>query len=50
MPDPALNVGDEMSGIALVPEPVERLGHDPELDDEVVRQIFRFDLTPLLPP
>ena len=36
MLDPALDVGNGASGIALIPSPVERLGDDAELDDEVV--------------
>ena len=34
--NPALDVGDGAPGVALVPGPVERLGGDAELDDEVV--------------
>ena len=30
--------------------PVEGLGHDPELDDEVAREVLRLDFAPLLPP
>ena len=35
VPNPALNVGDDASGVALVPGLVERLGGDAELDDEI---------------
>jgi hypothetical protein len=35
---------------ALVPTPIEGLGDDPELDDEVPGEILRFDLPALLPP
>ena len=48
--DAALDVRDLLPGISLVPEPVERLGHDPELDQEVVREVLRLRLAPFLPP
>ncbi len=50
MPDPQLDVLDRLSGRALIPEPVERLGGDPELDDEIVRKVLRLDLAALLAP
>jgi hypothetical protein len=37
--NPALDVFDDLSGRALVPEPIELLGGHPELDDEVIRVI-----------
>jgi hypothetical protein len=46
----ALNVGNDLSGIGLVPAPVQLFGHDPELDDEVTREVLRLGLTSLLPP
>ena len=39
-----------MAGVALVPAPVEVLGHGPELDDQVARQVLRLDLAALLAP
>jgi hypothetical protein len=39
-----------MAGIALVPAPIEVLGHGAELDDQVVREIFRFNLAAFLAP
>ena len=36
MPDPALDVGNGAPRVALVPSPVEGLGSDAELDDQVV--------------
>jgi hypothetical protein len=39
--DPALHRRDGPPGIALVPAPIEVLGGDTELDDEVAREIFR---------
>ena len=50
MPDAALDIGEDLAGIALVPAPVEVLGDDPELDDEVAGKVLRLDLAALLPP
>jgi hypothetical protein len=47
---PALNVRDGLPGIALVPLPIEVLGHEAELDDKVGRQVLRPDLAALLLP
>ena len=41
---------DDLPGVALVPKPIETLGHDTELDDKVAREVFRFSLAALLPP
>ena len=46
----ALDVGDFSPGIPLIPMPVERFGHTAELDDEILRQVFRRDLAALLLP
>src|SRR5437660_5733535 len=48
--DAARDVRDLVPGIALVPEPVERLGDEAELDQQVLREVRRLDLAPLLPP
>jgi hypothetical protein len=45
-----LHVGDDLPGIGLVPAPVQLLGHHPELDDEVAREVLRFGLAAFLPP
>ena len=37
-------------GIALVPGPVERLGGDAELDDEILAEILRLGLAALFLP
>ena len=50
MPDPALDVGDDLPGIGLVPAPVKVLGDRPELDDEVAREVLRLGLAALFPP
>ena len=46
----ALDAGQGLAGVALVPAPVEVLGDRPELNDEVVGEVFRFDLASLLAP
>jgi hypothetical protein len=46
--DPALDVLDGMPGRALVPAPIEGLGGYPELDDEVIRVVWRLRLTALI--
>ena len=45
-----LDVGDDLPGIGLVPAPVEVLGDDAELDDEVAGQVLRLDFAALFPP
>jgi hypothetical protein len=45
-----LNAFNGLPSIALVPMPVEVLGHQPELDDDVAGQVLRFGLAPLLAP
>jgi hypothetical protein len=50
MADVALNVSDDLPGIGLVPPPVQLLGHDPKLNDEIAGQVLRLSLAALLPP
>ena len=50
MEDLPLHLGDHLAGVALVPVPVEVLGHDPELDDQVCRKVLGIDLAALFPP
>ena len=45
-----LDIGDRPPGIGLIPAAIELLGGEPELDHEIAGQIFRLDLTTLLPP
>jgi hypothetical protein len=45
-----LDAFDGPPGIALIPEPIEVLGHQAELDDEVVGQVFWLSLAPFLAP
>jgi hypothetical protein len=49
MPNPALDVFDDLSGHFLEPASVERFGGDPELD-EVVRVIWGLHFAPFLLP
>jgi hypothetical protein len=48
--DPGLHVLDGVAGVALVPLAIEVLGHDPELDDEVAREVLRPDLAAFFLP
>src|SRR5882672_10237613 len=50
MADPALDIGNDLPGVELVPAPVQILGDGPKLDDEVPGEVLRLDLAPLLPP
>jgi len=50
MPDLALHVRKELTGIGLVPSPVKLLGRNAELDDKIAGQVLRFDLTALFAP
>ena len=45
-----LDIGDYLPRIGLVPTPVKVFGDDPELDDEVARQVLRLDLAAFFPP
>ena len=45
-----LHLGDDLAGIALVPVPVEVLGHGAELDDQVAREVLGLDFAALFPP
>ena len=50
MPNLALDVFEDLAGIALVPVPIERFGHEAKLDDEVAGEVLRLDLAAFLPP
>ena len=45
-----LDILDGLAGVALVPVPVEVLGHGAELDDQVGREVLRLGLAALLAP
>jgi hypothetical protein len=48
--DLSLNVLDDLPGILLIPAAIEGLSHYPELDDQIVDEVFRLDLAPFFPP
>jgi hypothetical protein len=50
MMNPALDVADDPSGIALIPSSVKRLGGDAELDDEFVAAVLGLSLAALFFP
>jgi hypothetical protein len=50
MPDSPLDIDKYLPGIGLIPAPIEVLGHNPKLDQEIAGQVRRFDLAPLFPP
>ena len=50
MPDLPLDVRDDLPGIGLIPAPVQVLGGEAELDDEVAGEVLRLDLAALFPP
>ena len=50
MPDTPLNVGKDLPGINLIPVPVQVLGRQAELNDEVAGEILGLDLAALFPP
>jgi hypothetical protein len=50
VPNPALDVLDDLPGRTLVPAPIDRLGGHPELDYEVCRIILRLRLAAFLSP
>ncbi len=50
MPNSPLDVGNRLARISLIPTSIEVLGHDPELNDEVARQVLWLDFASLLLP
>src|SRR5262249_39711106 len=50
MPNPALDVFDDLPSRALVPAPIEGFSCEPKLNDEIVGIIGRLRLAALLPP
>src|SRR6516165_3036453 len=50
MADLLLNIGKNLSGIGVVPAPVQLLGRNTKLDNEIGGQVLRLDLATLLPP
>src|SRR5207302_165934 len=50
MPDPPLDIGENLASTVLIPAPVQVLGRKTELDDEVARKVLRLDLAALFLP
>ena len=50
VPDVLLHIGDDLTGIGLVPASIEVFGDRPELDDEVAGQVFWLDLAAFFLP
>src|SRR5262249_6849544 len=50
VPDTGLHSAHVAAGIALVPGPIEVLGHGPELHDQVAGEILRWRFPALLAP
>jgi hypothetical protein len=50
MPDPLLHGDKYLSGIGLIPAPVQVLSGNAKLDNEIAREVFRLDLAALFPP
>jgi hypothetical protein len=50
MLDVPLDVADDLTGIELVPAPVEVLGDGSELDDEIAGEVLRLGLAAFFAP
>ena len=50
MTDLALNIRKNLTGVSLIPAPVQVLGREAQLDDEVARQVLGLDLASFLLP
>ena len=50
MPDLPLHISEDLSGIGLIPAPVQVLSRNTKLDDEIARQVFWLDLAPFFLP
>ena len=50
MANSALDIRKGLTGIALEPVPIEGLGHDPKLDNEVSGEVLGLDFAPLFAP
>jgi hypothetical protein len=50
MPDLPLDICKDLAGIGLIPAPVQVLGRQPQLDDEIAGQILWLDLAALFLP
>ena len=43
MPNLPLDIRNDLPGIGLVPAPIEILGREAELDDEIAGKVLRFE-------
>ena len=50
MAGPLLDVGDDPPGVGLVPAPVQLLGGEAELHDQIAGQVRWLNVAPLFPP
>jgi hypothetical protein len=50
MEDPALDAGDDVIGIALIPAAIEVFGGEAKLDDQLAGQVSGFDIASFLSP
>ncbi len=50
MLDPPLHLRNDVPAIALEPLPIEGLGHEAKLDEEVVGEVLRLGLAAFLAP
>jgi hypothetical protein len=50
VPNLFLDIRDDLFGIGLVPVPVQVLGRQAQLNDEIVRQVVGRDLSAFFPP
>jgi hypothetical protein len=50
MMDFTLDVDDQLARIGLIPAPIQVFCRKTELDNEIARQVLRFDLTALFAP
>jgi hypothetical protein len=50
MSEPALNIGDHLAGIGLVPSPIKILRYHPELHYEIAGEVLGLDLAAFLAP
>ena len=50
MPDLPLDISDDLAGICLIPAPVQILGRNPKLDNQIAGQVLRLDFAAFLLP
>jgi hypothetical protein len=50
MADLPLDIREDLTGVGLVPAPVQILGSHAELHDEVAREVLRLDLASFFAP